>query len=77
MTMRIDPPRLSSKTYELYRQELLALREVTELSKEKQGISIASSLPETNATQIREKVFDQICIDDLKEEDGLINTLKG
>ena len=69
--MRIDPPRLSSKTYELYRQELLAWREVTELSKEKQGIAIALSLPENDTTQIRGKVFDQICIDDLKEEDGL------
>ena len=44
---------------------------MTELSKEKQGIAIALSLPENDATQIREKVFDHICIDDLKEEDGL------
>ena len=32
------------------------------------------SLPENDKTQIREKVFDQIPIDDLKEDDGL-NTL--
>ena len=74
MAMRIDPPNLSSKTYELYRQELIAWREVTELRKEKQGIAIALSLPENDKTQIREKVFDQIPIDDLKEDDGL-NTL--
>ena len=74
MVMRIDPPNLGSKTYELYRQELLAWREVTELRKEKQGIAIALSLPENDNTQIREKVFDQIPIDDLKEDDGL-NTL--
>ena len=74
MAMRIDPPNLGSKTYELYRQELLAWREVTELRKEKQGIAIALSLPENDKTQIREKVFDQIPIDDLKEDDGL-NTL--
>ena len=74
LAMRIDPPYLGSKTYELYRQELLAWREVTELRKEKQGIAIALSLPENDKTQIREKVFDQIPIDDLKEDDGL-NTL--
>ena len=34
MAIRIDPPHLSSKAYELYRQELLAWREVTELRKE-------------------------------------------
>ena len=32
------------------------------------------SLPENDTTQIREKVFDQICIDNLEKEDGL-NTL--
>ena len=71
MAMRIDPSNLGSITYELYRQELLALREVTELRKEKQGIAIALSLPENDKTQIRENVFDQIPIDDLKEDDDL------
>ena len=34
MLMRIDPPNLGSKTYELYIQELLAWREVIELREE-------------------------------------------
>ena len=69
MATRIDPPNLRSKPYELYKQELLAWREVTELRKEKQGVAIALSLPENDKNQIREKVFEQI--EDLKKEDGL------
>lgn len=71
MATRIDPPTLGSEPYELYKQELLAWREVTDLRKEKQGVVIALSLPKNDKTQIREKVFDQISIDDLKKEDGL------
>ena len=71
MATRIDPPNLRSKPYELYKQELLAWREVTELRKEKQGVAIALSLPENDKNQIREKVFEQISIEDLKKEDGL------
>ena len=71
MAARIDPPSLRTKAYELYRQELLAWREVTDLRKDKQGMAIALSLPEDDKTQIREKVFEQISLDDLKKEDGL------
>lgn len=71
MATRIDPPSLRTKGYELYRQELLAWREVTDLRKDKQGVAIALSLPEDDKTQIREKVFEQISLDDLKKEDGL------
>ena len=42
-----------------------------ELRKEKQGIAKALSLPENDKNQIREKVFEQITIEDLKKEDGL------
>ena len=45
MATRIDPPSLRTKGYELYRQELLAWREVTDLRKDKQGVAIALSLP--------------------------------
>ena len=70
MAMRISPPEFSkSKSYERYKQELTAWREVTDLKKEKQGIAIALSLPEND--NIREKVFDELDIDDLKKNDGL------
>lgn len=71
MATRIDPPTLGSEPYELFRQELLAWREVTELRREKQGVAIALTLPKNDKTKIREKVFDQISIDDLKKDDGL------
>ena len=70
-TTRIDPPSLRTKAYELYRKELLAWREVTDPGKDKQGVATALPLPEDDKTQIREKVFEQISLDDLKKEDGL------
>ena len=71
MATRIDPPSLRSKSYELYRHELLAWREVTDLRKDKRGVAIALSLPEEDKNRIREKVFEQIKLDDLKKDDGL------
>ena len=44
---------------------------MTDLRKDKQGVAIALSLQEDDKTQIREKVFEQISLDDLKKEDGL------
>ena len=70
-TVRIDPPVFnSSKNYERYKIELLAWREVTTLSKVKQGIAIALTLPDDESS-VREKVFDELSIADLKSEDGL------
>ena len=66
MPTRIDTPNLRSKPYELYKQKFLAWRKVTELRKD----VIALSLSE-NKNQIRENVFEQITIEDLKKEDGL------
>ena len=72
MSTRINPPGYSSaKNYERYKQELLAWREITDLQQSKQGIAVALSLPEESENQIREKVFDQISIGDLKSDDGL------
>ena len=50
---------------------MLAWREITDLAKNKQGIAVALSLPEDDEHQIKEKVFDQIYIDDLKGNFGL------
>ena len=76
MAMRINPPCLTSKSYERYKLELLAWREVTDISRFKQGIVIALSLPEDDKNQIKEKVFTQISLDDLKKEDGLDKLIK-
>ena len=72
MATRINPPSLEkAKTYERFKQEVLAWREITDLAKNKQGIAVALSLPEDDEHQIKDKVFDQISIDDLKDNFGL------
>ena len=72
MTTRINPPSLEkAKNYERFKQEVLAWKEITDLAKNKQGIAVALSLPEDEEHQIKDKVFDQISIDDLKSDFGL------
>ena len=50
---------------------MLAWKEITDLAKNKKGIAVALSLPEDDEHQIKDKVFDQISIDDLKGDFGL------
>ena len=70
--MKINPPSFNSaKSYERFKQELLAWREITEISKNKQGIAVALSLPDDDENKIKDKVFDQIALDELKDENGL------
>ena len=78
MATKITPPTLKPKvrSYELYKQELLAWREVTDLDKKKQAVAIALTLPEDDDSKIREKVFDQIDLADLKKDDGLDTLIK-
>ena len=71
MTLKIKPPSLTAKSYEFYILELLAWWEVTEVSQEKQGIVIALSLPENDKYRIREKVFSEIKLDNLKRKDWI------
>ena len=72
MEISINLPTFNKrKSYENLRQELLAWSEITDISKSKQGIVIALSLSENDETQISDKMFDQISIDDLKSDDGL------
>ena len=75
MATKINPPIFSkSKSYELYKQELLAWSEIKDLDKKKRGVAIALTLPEDDESKIWEKVFDQIKLDDLKKDTGF-NTL--
>ena len=53
----IPPTFRKGMSYELYRQELLAWSEVTDISRNKQGIVIALSLPQTDEMPVREKLF--------------------
>ena len=76
--MKITPPDLNKcKTYERYKLELKAWKEVTDIAKEKQGIVVALSLPQDeNESGIREKVFDEIELSELKKENGLDTLIK-
>ncbi|CAC5360727.1 unnamed protein product [Mytilus coruscus] len=56
MANRINLPSFSkSKSYELYKQELVAWSEITDLDKKKRGIAVALTLPEDDESKIREK----------------------
>ena len=47
MATKINPPKYNSaKSYELYKQELLAWKEITELAKEKRGVAIELTVSE-------------------------------
>ena len=71
MTTRIDPPSLDPSTpYEVYRRELLMWRVCTDIRKEKQGAAIALSLPRTHKSKIRDKVSEQLSLEDLQQENG-------
>ena len=73
MTAWTNPPALDKgKCFEIYRKEILAWGELSDLQKSKQGIVVALSLPEDDNTYIRERVFDQIPLQDLKTDNGLI-----
>lgn len=76
MAAKVKPPDFGDKSYERYKIELLAWREITELDKKKQGIAIALSLPENDKNNIREQIFDRLSIDTLKAEDGLDNLIE-
>ena len=72
MTTRINVPELKKgKPYDLYKQELLAWKEVTDLPNTKQGIAVALLLPEDDSLSLRAKLFDKYTVDDLKKAEGL------
>ena len=44
---------------------------MTDVPEEKQGVVVALSLPENEADGVRERVFDEMSLTDLKKKDGL------
>ena len=70
--MKINPPDFSKcATYERFKQELLAWESVTELPKKKRGTAVALTLPTDHESGIREKVFDELSLeDDLNKDTG-------
>ena len=68
MTMTINSPGFSSKNFEIYKLQLRAWSEVTEIKKSKQAIVIALSIQDF---AISENIFSQLSVDDLNQENGL------
>ena len=61
MATGISIPILSESTsYELWKFKTLAWTVVTELSREKQAVMVALSLPEGDKRKIKEKVFGEL-----------------
>ena len=58
------------KPYERYIEELKAWCLVTDLPQQKQGVAIALSLPESDASGIRDKEFNEITLTNLSAENG-------
>ena len=68
----ISPPtQTKKKCYEQFEQETLAWAGITNLEKGKQAIGVALNFPDDDEHKITEKVFDEIELDDLKNENGL------
>ena len=65
MALKINNP-VFIDNYERYRIELEAWREITDLPKAKQGTAVALPLPPESSSDIRDKVFEQLPITDLK-----------
>ena len=68
-----NPPVFDSnlKPYEQYIEELKAWCLVTDLPKQKQGVAITLELPESDASGIRGKVFNEITLTSLGAENGV------
>ena len=75
MSMKIKAPAYKESNYERYRLELMAWWEVTDIPKEKQVIAIALSLPEEIECSIREKMFDELSIAQLKADEGFFTLI--
>ena len=73
----MNPPNFrKGMSYELYGQELLAWSEVKDINRNKQGIMVALSLHQTDELPVREKLFNEISVADLKSDDGLSTLLE-
>ena len=73
----VPVPRFSAeKSYDRYKTELKVWSEASDSDKSKHGLLVALSLPEEDATQIRDKVFSEIEMETLKGAEGLKKLLE-
>ena len=69
------PVLTSDKSYERYRLELNCWLKLDLMDVKKQGLAIALSLPDNHASKIKDKVFNQLQLDDLAKSDGVTKIL--
>ena len=67
---------MDSKPYNHWIEEVKAWVELTDLAKAKQGLALALSLPEKDSSNIRDKVFSDVSLKDLKSDDGVKKLIK-
>ena len=67
------PPlfKIDHKPYARWIEETNVWKELTDLTGNKQGIATTLSLPEHDSSGIRDKVFSDVAIDNLKGADGI------
>ena len=76
MTAKVPIPIFSEgKSFERYLTELECWLELGLLAKNKQGLAVALSLPDKHESKIKDKVFNQMKVADLKKEDGIDNLI--
>lgn len=68
-----NPPEFNSQTkpYDRYIEELKGWCIVTELDKKKRGIAIALSMPENDPSGVRDKIFNEISLEQLNTDGGV------
>ncbi|KAK4305604.1 hypothetical protein Pmani_022572 [Petrolisthes manimaculis] len=57
------------KNYDRWKQELKAWKFVTNIGKKKQAMAVALSFPE--GSEVRSKIFEEVNIDELMNDDGM------
>ena len=62
---------IDTKPYSRWIEEIDAWKELTDFTENKQGLAVAFSMPENESSGIRDRVFSDVAIDDLKGADGI------
>ena len=68
---KVPPVFTELKPYSRWVDEVRAWEALTDLDKKKRGIAIALSLPEEGKASIRDKVFNQLTVAELNDDEGV------
>ena len=74
-SVKVKVPRFDSvnKPYSLYMQEIEFWKVVSKVDKKEQAVLLAYDLPENDSSGIRDKLFNELSIDQLHCDDGVKN----